>query len=54
MISLVTGTSWWWLAALLITAPALITFVAVLMALVALTFLSVVVWLADTFWWRID
>ena len=43
-----------YLAALLIIAPALIAFVAVLMALVAMTFLSVVVWLADKFWWRID
>jgi hypothetical protein len=43
-----------YLAALLIIAPALIAFVAVLMALVALAFLSVVVWLADKFWWRID
>ncbi len=43
-----------YLAALLIIAPALIAFVAVFMALVALAFLAVVVWLADKFWWRID
>jgi hypothetical protein len=43
-----------YLAALLVAVPALIAFVAVLLSLVALTVLSVVVWLADKFWWRID
>ena len=52
------GVSWhdmfFYLAALRVAGLALIAFVAVLLALVALAVLSVVVWLADKFWWRID
>ncbi len=43
-----------YLAPLRVAGLALIAFVAVLLSLVALPVLSVVVWLADKFWWRID
>jgi len=37
----------------LLAAP-LIAFLAFVMAMVGMSCLSVVVWLADKFWWRLD